>query len=114
MARYRRLETLALMKQIGLIPVFYHDDFEVAKNVVAACANGGARVVEFTNRGDRAIGIFTEIETYCTKERPEIVMGVGSVTDAPTAALYIASGANFVVGPLLDEDTAKALSTLNE
>lgn len=107
MARYSRLETLTMMKEIGLIPVFYNPDFEVAKNVICACADGGARLVEFTNRGDRAINVFTKLEEFCAAEKPEVVMGVGSVCDAPTAGMYIAAGASFVVGPLLDEDTAK-------
>lgn len=107
MARFRRLDTLVLMKQTGMIPVFYHSDFEVARGVVAACAEGGARIVEFTNRGDHAIQVFTQLEQWCAKNRPDIILGVGSIVDAPTAALYIAAGANFVVGPLFDEDTAK-------
>lgn len=106
MARYTRLNTLTMMKQIGLIPVFYNPDFEIARQVICACADGGARLVEFTNRGDRAVDVFNKIETYCAAEKPEVVMGVGSIVDAPTAALYLAAGANFVVGPLLDEDTA--------
>jgi len=96
-----------MMKEIGLIPVFYNADFEVAKNVICACADGGARLVEFTNRGDRAINVFNRLEELCAKERPDVVLGVGSIVDAPTAAMYIAAGANFVVGPLLDEDTAR-------
>jgi len=107
MARYKRLETLVMMKEIGVIPVFYNADFEVARNVVCACADGGARVVEFTNRGDRAANVFTRLEEFCAKERPDVVLGVGSIVDAPTAAMYIGAGANFVVGPLLDEDTAR-------
>lgn len=107
MARHTRLEVLTAMKQIGLIPVFYSADFDVAKNVVNACADGGARAVEFTNRGDRAINVFTKLAEYRDKERPDVILGVGSICDAPTAAMYIAAGADFVVGPLLDEDTAK-------
>ncbi len=107
MARYKRLETLVMMKETGVIPVFYNADFEVARNVVCACADGGAHVVEFTNRGDRAVNVFTRLEEFCAKERPDVVLGVGSIVDAPTAAMYIGAGANFVVGPLLDEDTAR-------
>jgi 2-dehydro-3-deoxyphosphogluconate aldolase / (4S)-4-hydroxy-2-oxoglutarate aldolase len=106
MSRYKRLDTLTLMKEIGMIPVFYNADFEIARNVVCACADGGARLVEFTNRGDRAINVFTRLEEYCAKERTDIVLGVGSIVDAPTAAMYIGAGANFVVGPLIDEPTA--------
>jgi 2-dehydro-3-deoxyphosphogluconate aldolase / (4S)-4-hydroxy-2-oxoglutarate aldolase len=107
MARYKRLETLVQMKEIGMVPVFYHADFEVAREVVCACADGGARVVEFTNRGDRAVEVFNRLEDYCAKNKPEVILGVGSIVDAPTAALYIAAGANFVVGPLIDADTAR-------
>jgi 2-dehydro-3-deoxyphosphogluconate aldolase/(4S)-4-hydroxy-2-oxoglutarate aldolase len=106
MARHTRLEVLTAMKQIGLIPLFYNADFDVAKNIVNVCAEGGARIVEFTNRGDRAINVFTKLAEYRDKERPDIILGVGSVCNAPTAAMYIAAGADFVVGPFLDEDTA--------
>ena len=106
MAKHTRLEVLTAMKQIGLIPVFYNSDFEIAKNVVTACADSGAKAVEFTNRGDRAIHIFTKLAEYRDSQRHDIILGVGSICDAPTAAMYIAAGADFVVGPLLDEDTA--------
>jgi 2-dehydro-3-deoxyphosphogluconate aldolase / (4S)-4-hydroxy-2-oxoglutarate aldolase len=106
MSRYKRLDTLRLMKEIGMIPVFYSADFEVAKGVTCACADGGARLVEFTNRGDRAIQVFARLEEYCAKERNDIILGVGSIVDAPTAAMFVGAGANFVVGPLLDEATA--------
>ncbi len=111
MARFKRLDTLVLMKEIGMVPVFYHADFEVARNVVCACADGGARVVEFTNRGDRAIQVFTQLEEFCARNKPEVVLGVGSIVDSPTAAMYIAAGANFVVGPVLDSDTARLCNT---
>lgn len=107
MAKHSRMAVLSAMKEIGLVPVFYNSDFEISKNIVCACADGGARVVEFTNRGDRAINVFTRLAEFRDKERPEIILGVGSICDAPTAALYIAAGADFVVGPLLDEEIAK-------
>ena len=106
MARYSRLETLSTMKQIGLIPVFYNPDLEIVKNIAAACADGGARAIEFTNRGDRAIEVFTCLAAFRDAERPDMILGVGSVCDAATAGMYINAGADFVVGPLLDEETA--------
>ncbi len=106
-AKHSRLEVLSTIKDIGLLPVFYNSDFEVSKNVLCACADGGAKAIEFTNRGDRAINIFTKLAEFRDKERPDIIFGVGSVCDAPTAAVYIAAGADFVVAPMLDEDVAK-------
>ncbi|MBE7470007.1 MAG: bifunctional 4-hydroxy-2-oxoglutarate aldolase/2-dehydro-3-deoxy-phosphogluconate aldolase [Anaerolineae bacterium] len=107
MARFTRLEVLNAMIDLGLIPVFYHKDVEVAKKIVTACAEGGARVIEFTNRGDFAYHVFTELSRHFATTAPQIVLGVGSVVDAPTAAMYIASGANFVVGPLLNAEVAR-------
>jgi 2-dehydro-3-deoxyphosphogluconate aldolase/(4S)-4-hydroxy-2-oxoglutarate aldolase len=95
------------MLSTGLVPVFYNADVEVAKMVVEACSAGGASVVEFTNRGDFAPEVFKQLSQYFGKTSPEIILGVGSVIDEPTAALYIAYGANFVVGPLLNEAVAR-------
>lgn len=106
MARFSRLETLIAMEKVGVVPVFYNSDIEVAKNIVKACFEGGAICVEMTNRGDGAIEVFKQLELYCIEELPEIIVGAGSVIDAPTAALYIAYGANFIVGPVLDKETA--------
>jgi 2-dehydro-3-deoxyphosphogluconate aldolase/(4S)-4-hydroxy-2-oxoglutarate aldolase len=107
MARFMRLEVLNTIVDTGLVPVFYHHDVEVAKKVAEAIAAGGARVLEFTNRGDFAPLVFTELSQYLAKANPQIILGVGSVVDAPTAALYIASGANFVVGPILNPEVAR-------
>jgi 2-dehydro-3-deoxyphosphogluconate aldolase/(4S)-4-hydroxy-2-oxoglutarate aldolase len=90
-----------------VIPVFYNADFETARDVICACADGGANVIEFTNRGDRAIDVFKQLCIFRDEQRPELVLGIGSICDAPTAAMYIATGADFIVGPLLDEDTAR-------
>jgi 2-dehydro-3-deoxyphosphogluconate aldolase/(4S)-4-hydroxy-2-oxoglutarate aldolase len=95
------------MKKVGVIPVFYNADFETARDVICACADGGANVIEFTNRGDRAIDVFKQLCIFRDEQRPELVLGIGSICDAPTAAMYIATGADFIVGPLLDEDTAR-------
>jgi 2-dehydro-3-deoxyphosphogluconate aldolase/(4S)-4-hydroxy-2-oxoglutarate aldolase len=106
MARFSRLETLSTMQRIGLAVVFYHPDPGVGRRIVDACGDAGARVIEFTNRGDGAVHVFRELEAYRRSERPDVVLGVGSIVDAPTAALYIGDGADFVVGPVLDEETA--------
>jgi 2-dehydro-3-deoxyphosphogluconate aldolase/(4S)-4-hydroxy-2-oxoglutarate aldolase len=106
LARFSRLKTLIEMENIGVIPVFYNSEIEVAKNIVKACAEGGAICIEMTNRGDGAIDIFKELELFCKSSLPEVILGAGSIVDAPTAALYIGYGANFIVGPVIDEETA--------
>jgi len=107
MARFDRMTVLNTMFEIGLVPVFYNKELRVAKKIVTACAKGGARVVEFTNRGDRAWSVFTELIEWAESLHPELILGVGSVVDMPTAALYISSGTNFVVGPILNPEIAR-------
>lgn len=107
MARFERLEVLNTMLEIGLVPVFYNADVATAIQIVEACADGGARVIEFTNRGDLAYRVFCDLVGHFAKARPEVILGVGSVVDAGTAALYINSGANFVVGPIFNPEVAK-------
>jgi len=107
MARFDRLTVLNTVIEGGLVPVFYHSHVEVAKQIVGACVGGGARVVEFTNRGDRAWNVFTQLVEWVEKAHPGLILGVGSVIDAPTAALCIGSGANFVVGPILNPEVAR-------
>ena len=107
MARFDKITVLQKMQQTGMVPVFYHSDVDVAKQVVKACYEGGVRAFEFANRGDFAHEVFAECVKFAAKECPEMAMGIGSVVDAPTAALYIQLGACFVVGPLLNPEIAK-------
>jgi len=107
MARFTRIQVATAMAATGLIPVFYHKDVEVCKSVIKACYNGGIRVFEFTNRGDYANEVFSQITKWAAIELPELIMGAGTVVDAPTAAIYIQAGANFIVSPLLNPEIAK-------
>jgi len=107
MAKFNKIQVLNKMKETGMVPVFYHSDAEVAKQVILACYKGGVRAFEFTNRGDFAHEVFAECVKFAAKECPDMAMGVGSIVDAPTASLYIQLGACFVVGPLLNADVAK-------
>ena len=106
MAQFTRIEVAQIMKESGMVPLFFHSDVAVAKKVLKACYDGGARLMEFTNRGDFALEVFTELTKYAIKELPGMIMGVGSVTDAAAASAYMLNGANFVVMPVLREDIA--------
>lgn len=106
MAQFSRIEVVQQMKESGMVPLFYHSDSEVAKAVLKACYDGGARLMEFTSRGDFAIEIFTDLIKYALAELPGMILGVGSVTDAAAASQYMLAGANFVVTPVFREDIA--------
>lgn len=107
MAQYSRLRVLTTMIETGLIPVFYHPDPDIVLNVIKACVDGGARCFEFTNRGDRAHEVFGEVIRRLNGNA-EVILGTGSVVDAVTATLYIQLGSNFIVGPVLNPDIARA------
>jgi 2-dehydro-3-deoxyphosphogluconate aldolase/(4S)-4-hydroxy-2-oxoglutarate aldolase len=107
MARFMRLDVINTILDIGVVPLFYHSEFETAVELVNACARGGAKAIEFTNRGELAYPVFAELIRHFAKAVPTIVLGIGSILDAPTAALYIAAGASFVVGPSLNPEIAR-------
>jgi 2-dehydro-3-deoxyphosphogluconate aldolase/(4S)-4-hydroxy-2-oxoglutarate aldolase len=106
MAKYSRLYVLTQMIETGLVPIFYNDDVEVTTRIVEACINGGARCVEFTNRGDQAHIVFEELVRRFN-DREDVILGAGSIIDAGTTSLYIQLGANFIVSPVLNPEMAK-------
>ncbi len=107
MARFSRLDVYEAMLSSGLVPIFYNGDPKVAECVVDACMRGGTRVMELTNRGDHALKVFAHLSEYLEAAKSPVVLGVGSVVDAPTAALFIAHGANFIVSPNFNPEVAK-------
>lgn len=110
MARFTRIQVATKMAETGMVPVFFSKDTETCKQVISACYNGGVKVFEFTNRGDFAHETFEEINKWAAAEYPDLILGAGSVLDAPTAALYIQLGSNFIVSPILNEDIASVVN----
>jgi len=107
MARFTRVDVILRIREAGIVPIFYHKDPEVCRNVIKSCFEGGMKIFEFTNRGDFAHELFSELNKWAEKEIPGLIMGVGSVVDEGTASLYIQLGANFIVSPLLNPEMAK-------
>lgn len=109
MSKFNKIDTIGIIRSTGIVPVFYNKDVEIAKKVVKACYEGGIRAFEFTNRGDGAHRVFRDLIEYVRKECPEMALGAGTILDAPTAALYIQMGADFLVSPCcVDEVIALA------
>ena len=94
------------MHNSGMIPLFYDPDIEISKNIVQACYQGGARLLEFTHRGDFAHEVFRELIRFVNESLPGMIIGVGSVTDAASTSHYLMNGANFIVTPVFREDIA--------
>ncbi|MDC0515713.1 bifunctional 4-hydroxy-2-oxoglutarate aldolase/2-dehydro-3-deoxy-phosphogluconate aldolase [Flavobacteriaceae bacterium] len=106
MAQYTRHQVITEMHNSGMIPLFYDPDIEISKNIVQACYQGGARLLEFTHRGDFAHEVFRELIRFVNESLPGMIIGVGSVTDAASASHYLMNGANFIVTPVFREDIA--------
>ncbi|MCK7533230.1 MAG: hypothetical protein MZV63_20445 [Marinilabiliales bacterium] len=56
------------MAETGLVPLFYHHDEEICKEVISACHKGGAQVFEFANRGDFAHEVFAEVKKWASEK----------------------------------------------
>lgn len=106
MAQYTRHQVITEMHNSSMIPLFYDPDIEISKNIVQACYQGGARLLEFTHRGDFAHEVFRELIRFANESLPGMIIGVGSVTDAASASYYLMNGANFIVTPVFREDIA--------
>ena len=98
MSKFNKIDTIGIIRSTGIVPVFYNKDAELTKKVVKAY-DGGIRAFEFTNRGDGAHEVFKEVMAFVRKECPEMALGAGTILDAPTAALYLQMGADFLVSP---------------
>ncbi len=95
------------MEYTGILPLYYNADAEICFEVIKACYNGGLRAFEFTNRGDFAHEVFSELNKRVISDYPDMILGTGSVVDAPTAAIYMQLGSNFIVSPSFHEDIAE-------
>lgn len=106
MAQFTRYEVLTEIYKSSMIPLFYNDDIEISKKIVQACYQGGARLLEFTHRGDFAHEVFRELISFANYSLPGMILGVGSISDAASASYYLMNGANFIVTPVYREDIA--------
>ena len=107
MAKFNKIDTISIIRSTGIVPVFYNKDVEITKKVVKACYDGGIRAFEFTNRGDGAHIVFKDIISFVREECPGMAIGAGTILDAPTAALYLQLGADFLVSPCMVEEVVR-------
>lgn len=107
MSGFKRINVALAMEETGLVPLFYHPDPQVCREVITACHAGGANVFEFTNRGDFAHEVFADVRKWALRELPGMMIGAGSVPDAPTAAIFMQMGADFIVSPSLNPEVAR-------
>jgi 2-dehydro-3-deoxyphosphogluconate aldolase/(4S)-4-hydroxy-2-oxoglutarate aldolase len=97
----QKAEVLKQCREIGLVPVLRAESEEQALALASAIAAGGVTVLEVTMTVPGAIRVMGRL----AKERPDILIGAGTVLDPETARMCILEGAQFVVSPALNVKT---------
>ncbi len=97
----QKLETMRALREIGLVPVLRANGVEQAMELAEAIAAGGVTVLEVTMTVPGAIEVMRRLR----KQRPEMLVGAGTVLDPETARMCILEGARFVVSPALNVRT---------
>ena len=96
-----KTEVLKQLQEIGLVPVLRAESVEKALALASAIAAGGVTVLEITMTVPGAIQVMRKL----AEQRPDILIGAGTVLDAETARMCILEGAQFVVSPALNLKT---------
>ncbi|WP_420150271.1 bifunctional 4-hydroxy-2-oxoglutarate aldolase/2-dehydro-3-deoxy-phosphogluconate aldolase [Spirosoma sp.] len=100
MALFSSDQILELVTNHPIVPVFYHADAGQTQAIVQACYDGGLRVFEFTNRGNQALPVFTQLVQYVRENCPEMAIGIGTILTPEDAEKFLDAGADFVVQPV--------------
>jgi len=99
------MEILSRLEKAGVIAVVRGKDQTEAVKASHAIITGGVKGIEVTFTVPNAQAAIQElVETY---QGQDVVIGAGTVLDAVTARLAIMAGAEFVVSPSFDSETAE-------
>jgi 2-dehydro-3-deoxyphosphogluconate aldolase/(4S)-4-hydroxy-2-oxoglutarate aldolase len=98
-----------VIKEQGIIPLFYHDNAAICILIIDALYNAGIRVVEYTNRGGSALENFKQLVAVRNSKWTELILCAGTVKTADAAKQFMLAGADFIVCPCMIPDVAKAV-----
>jgi len=110
--RFTNQQIIARTKELGLVPLFTHDNVAISQQVIEAAYRGGVRVFEFTNRRKNSFEVFVAMLDYC-KKFPDLMLGIGTVMDGATTKKFIDAGAHFIISPILKLEMAEVCHTHN-
>lgn len=94
-----KIELKSLIKEQGIVPLYYAADAGVSIELMRAMYHGGIRTTEYANRGEQAMRNFKEMRKVCDAEMPGMRLGIGTIKDVEAAREYIGEGAEFLVCP---------------
>jgi len=90
-----------------IIPIFYSDNIEICKKAVKASYEGGVRLFEFVNRGEKAVENFKLLIDYRDKYFPDLKLGIGTIKNDQQAEIFSNLNSDFLVSPIFDNKIAK-------
>src|SRR6202041_1003651 len=97
----KKIAVLNALREVGLVPVLRAQSVEQAMALADAIADGGVTILEITMTVPGAIEVMRKL----AEQRPDILIGAGTVLDPETARMCILEGAQFVVSPALNVKT---------
>lgn len=95
----------AIEKQ-GFLPLYYHEDTKFCVQIAELLYTCGLRVIEFTNRGDKALENFSAMLAERDRSMPGLKLAIGTIRNAGQARQFIDAGADMLISPVFDEDVA--------
>lgn len=99
-------ETVLKLAEQGVIAVVRGKTMEDGIKTADACIAGGVKAIELAFTTPRAQeAIKTLVDKY--KDDPEVIIGAGTVLDAPSARIAILEGAQFIVSPSFNEEVVR-------
>jgi 2-dehydro-3-deoxyphosphogluconate aldolase/(4S)-4-hydroxy-2-oxoglutarate aldolase len=110
---HKKEKIIQAIIQQGALPLFFHPDETISFKVIEALYTSSIRVVEYTNRGKQALKNFRSLKKTCSKQFPELILGLGTVQDSKTALKALEYGADFLVSPGYSKDLDKISSERN-
>jgi 2-dehydro-3-deoxyphosphogluconate aldolase / (4S)-4-hydroxy-2-oxoglutarate aldolase len=96
---FKKEKIIQAIVQQGMLPLYFHPDETRSFEVLDALYASGIRVVEYTNRGKQALKNFRSLKKTCSKQFPDLILGLGTVLDSKTALKALEHGADFLVSP---------------
>ncbi|WPO81646.1 bifunctional 4-hydroxy-2-oxoglutarate aldolase/2-dehydro-3-deoxy-phosphogluconate aldolase [Chryseobacterium sp. JJR-5R] len=93
-----QLVTNTIINQ-GVLPLYYNADETVTLEILKSLYRAGIRAVEYTSRGEAALGNFKKMVEVRNAEMPEMLLGIGTVKNVKQAEEYYQAGADFFISP---------------
>jgi 2-dehydro-3-deoxyphosphogluconate aldolase/(4S)-4-hydroxy-2-oxoglutarate aldolase len=106
MTTFFQSKVLKTIAENPIVPVFYNSNSDFAKRIVEACYKGGVRAFEFTNRGEKAFSVFSEIARFAQSDFPDLALGIGTIFNKEQAKAFYEAGARFIVQPVTSDEVS--------